>query len=520
MRSGFFNSNIEGYDDYGNPIYDRAEEASFFAEYFGSFIGNGVYANPSNGMQVVANGSMEVLVQPGKCFISGYYGKVEQGGEIVRFDRSDTNYARIDCVVARLNIEDRKIKLAIVKGTPATKPVAPGITRNSNIYELVLANVVVNKNVSVITQANITDTRLDKKVCGVVTGVIEQLDTSTLFEQYKTWFDERKQQADEDYQVWFEGFTPKSEAEFKAWFERIKGQLSSDVAGNLQIEIDELEERISTNTSGIADLEKNKINKATQVVNSNLNDLTDTGFYYCASNSTNRPTEANGYLFMQKYTDNYSYQRYIPFKGGSCYERVKSNGSWEKWEELLYKTGGTLTGSLTTKEILPDSNQVRDIGTQSKRYRNGYFYRHCLYGGLDFFVASNVAIMSTPTTGATIRDNSNIDTYRPISASAFNISSSRRYKENIVDMGEEEANLLDNIKVVKFDYKNRNNGTNVAGVIAEDVLEILPGVVTTTQIEGNIVADSVDYSKFVPYLIKKVQLLEKKISKKENKEEI
>ena len=60
----------------------------------------------------------------------------------------------------------------------------------------------------------------------------------------------------------------------------------------------------------------------------------------------------------------------------------------------------------------------------------------------------------------------------------------------------------------------------MAGVIAEDVLEILPGVVTTTQIEGNIVADSVDYSKFVPYLIKKVQLLEKKISKKENKEEI
>lgn len=29
MRSGFFNSIIEGFDDDGNPIYDRAEEASF-----------------------------------------------------------------------------------------------------------------------------------------------------------------------------------------------------------------------------------------------------------------------------------------------------------------------------------------------------------------------------------------------------------------------------------------------------------------------------------------------------------
>lgn len=47
MRSGFFNSEITGYDGEGMPIFDRAEDAEFYAEYFNSFIGNGVFPNPS-----------------------------------------------------------------------------------------------------------------------------------------------------------------------------------------------------------------------------------------------------------------------------------------------------------------------------------------------------------------------------------------------------------------------------------------------------------------------------------------
>lgn len=81
MRSGFFNSVITGYDDCGNPIYDRAEEASFFAEFFADFLGNGVYPNPSTGLQVIADTGTTVRVQPGACFIKGYRGKVEEGGE-------------------------------------------------------------------------------------------------------------------------------------------------------------------------------------------------------------------------------------------------------------------------------------------------------------------------------------------------------------------------------------------------------------------------------------------------------
>lgn len=242
MRSGFFNSNIDGYDDYGNPIYDRAEEASFFAAFFADFIGNGIYPNPSTGMQVVSNSGMELMVYPGRCFINGYRGVVEENGESIAIESADTSYSRIDRVVARLTIEERRIKLAVLKGEPATVPIAKDLTRNSNIYEIALADVLVNKNASVITQANITDTRLDTSICGIVTGVIEQVDTTTIFNQYKKWFENQMEQADIDYTGWFEGFTSLSEEAFTNWFNNIKGQLSEDAAGKLQNEFEELKE--------------------------------------------------------------------------------------------------------------------------------------------------------------------------------------------------------------------------------------------------------------------------------------
>ena len=110
-----------------------------------------------------------------------------------------------------------------------------------------------------------------------------------------------------------------------------------------------------------------------------------------------------------------------------------------------------------------------------------------------------------------IRSNSDLNVMRPISASAFNVNSSRRYKENITEMTEEEANKILDVDVKMFDYKKRENGTNVAGVIAEEVYNILPNVVTLANVDGNEMPDSVDYSKFVPYLIKEIQMLKNEV---------
>lgn len=238
MRSGFFNSNITGYDDEGMPIYDRAEEASFFAKFFSNFIGNGVYANPSTSMQVLKNEGMSVIISPGCCFINGYFGWVEES-ETLAIETADSNLPRIDRVVARLNLVDRKIELVVKKGTASSNPIAPEIERSADYYEIVLANVRVNSNVAKITQANITDLRLDKNLCGIVTGIIDQVDTTTLINQYLSWFEELKDQANADMQ--------SREDNFDDWFQKMKDKLSEDAAGNLQLLIDNLTEEVKTN---------------------------------------------------------------------------------------------------------------------------------------------------------------------------------------------------------------------------------------------------------------------------------
>lgn len=94
--------------------------------------------------------------------------------------------------------------------------------------------------------------------------------------------------------------------------------------------------------------------------------------------------------------------------------------------------------------------------------------------------------------------------------------SSKRYKTNIKDLTEEEAKKILDVDVVSFDYLDsvpNSNRLNKRGVIAEQVLPIIPSVVKFKEIDGENLPDSVDYSKFVPYLIKMIQIQQEEIEK-------
>ena len=112
----------------------------------------------------------------------------------------------------------------ILEGQTATTPSQPTLTRSGNIYDLRLANITVSAGITRITADKITDTRFTDE-CGNVVQAVQSLSTEDIFKQYNTWF--------------------------TTWFDNVKGQLSTDVAGNLQNQIDEINDKFIFDTTVI-----------------------------------------------------------------------------------------------------------------------------------------------------------------------------------------------------------------------------------------------------------------------------
>ena len=178
---------------------------------------------------------------------------------------------------------------------------ATAVTRTTEIWELALADIYVGKGVTRIQTQNITDQRFNSAVCGIVTGTVEEIDASVLtkqftdffntysaavldefsaykqnmekylteiagvydsyvskteglFAQYESQFNERYSSFESTLDNWdkellsaytefmakIKLFQSDAENEFNTWFESIKDKLGEDIAGSLQLQIEEL----------------------------------------------------------------------------------------------------------------------------------------------------------------------------------------------------------------------------------------------------------------------------------------
>ena len=183
--SGFFDAHIV------DGEYDRVYLAEHFAKYFASFIGNGVFGGRLSELIVRQNDSanMSVNVLAGQGFINGYFYENTDEASLP-IDNADGVLNRIDLVVLRLDKAERAIHLVVKRGVAASSPSAPGLERSNDFYELGLARIYVKAGATSITQANITDTRFDPEVCGLVVAVVDHLDTSEFNRQFMAVIDE------------------------------------------------------------------------------------------------------------------------------------------------------------------------------------------------------------------------------------------------------------------------------------------------------------------------------------------
>lgn len=195
--------------------YDRVYAAAEFAQYFSLLIKNGVFPDPSTNLQVKASSptaNMNVNIEAGYGWINGYWAKNDSPYTLT-IQPAHGSLNRIDAVVLRWVSSTRSMEFDVLTGTPNASPQIPNLTRTVEIYELMLASITVANGATSIAQASITDKRPDSSVCGWVTSLIENIDTTDLFAQF--------------------------EDAFETWFDNIKGQLEGDVVANLQRQIDE-----------------------------------------------------------------------------------------------------------------------------------------------------------------------------------------------------------------------------------------------------------------------------------------
>lgn len=192
-----------------------------------SLIPTGVY---NDSLHVSAGTGLNVSVAAGKAWVNGYF-YFSDASQQIATNIADAENPRKDVIVLRLDKVTPWMGVSYKAGTPSINPVPPALQRDSDVYELQLAEILFPAGSSSISAATITDTRSDADLCGITAG-FQGLDV--------------------------EGLTEQAQAQFNEWFDSMKNQLSTDAAGNLQIQVDAINNSKGA-AGGIASLDTDGI---------------------------------------------------------------------------------------------------------------------------------------------------------------------------------------------------------------------------------------------------------------------
>lgn len=161
--------------------YDAADVAAYE-----STRTSGVYSADED-FAVTAAGGLDVTVSAGRAWVHpsrwAGYSITKREPETVTLPLADGTRPRIDRILLRYDAAARKTSLLILTGDPASTPTAPAIARTELTYDLCLAEISRPAGSTEITTGQITDTRLDETLCGVMSDGVTGLPTAQLLSE-------------------------------------------------------------------------------------------------------------------------------------------------------------------------------------------------------------------------------------------------------------------------------------------------------------------------------------------------
>ena len=256
VSSGFFNS-LNG---------DRKYNAAQMSAIFDGLIIDGVFASIGTAFAVKAAGGLTVNVGVGKAWFDHTW-TVNDSILPMTAPEAEVLLDRIDAVVLEVNETEsvRENTIKFVKGNPSSAPSRPTLTNEGNVHQYPLCYIYRKYGTAVINQADITP-MVGTESTPFVTGILQTISLDELLGKWQDeldrFTDARSQEVDDwiaqeesDFTAWFnkmkadlqqeqtvlDQWIASEQADFLAWYNQMKDQLSGDVAGNLQLEIDKEE---------------------------------------------------------------------------------------------------------------------------------------------------------------------------------------------------------------------------------------------------------------------------------------
>ena len=340
----------ENYSFFNSKDHDRKYNARHWADYFKPLFVSGVFNGDLN---VTANNDMTVTLNAGYAWLEGY-GYHLDAPLTFNMETASGNMNRIDNIIIRLDLTNRYVKAFAVTGTYYSgKAVAPALERTATIYEVCVCQINMAAGTTAITQAMITDTRMNSDLCGWVTGSVEQISFEQITAQFNTFFAQYEADIQTEYAAYlqnigsletqaqtsydtmnaeFTAYEAAQKTSFEAWVASIKDILDGNVAGNLLLLIEQKMQKATTTTvNGKLTLEiEDGLNMA-------ISGFTAKDTQFGADKKTVTETDGSGNIktttFVSKtqiteeyqFTSGKRYTKTTTFNGNDITERIVEN---------------------------------------------------------------------------------------------------------------------------------------------------------------------------------------------------
>lgn len=158
--------------------FDAADVAAYLAG-----LTSGVFSSAED-FPVTAAGGLTVTVGAGRGWVHPSrftgYSITKRETDTLTMPLADPSLPRIDRIVMRYDAGARAASLQVLQGTASSTPTAPAISRTELIYDLCLAEITRPAGSTSITTGQITDTRLDEALCGIVRDSVTGIPTDEL----------------------------------------------------------------------------------------------------------------------------------------------------------------------------------------------------------------------------------------------------------------------------------------------------------------------------------------------------